>query len=405
MTAPTKPYARIVVPSSFGASNGDYLRLGPFITGEETAPAIGWANTVTADADVTNSEPDHSDSTSTSVWINAAETANDSGGKTGQGYTRQDDDSKWVKNTSGQVSLKSISSTLHPHTSDGSGFYLRTLQDVNVNAGGATMINLGGGMSVRTKVGDITLDASGYNAPLTTTNSSGVSATTTVPADDGGIVSLNGRQGVTITAGAEGKPANIAMTAWGYIKQSAYGPVSDWKYSTSSSTTYGWSKDYFYGEKYSEFHGESTAKFWGVETKTYVAQQRNYNCAGRINITFAGNMTLQISFDFTLTLGIATSILIGGQLSVVWPRRITILGMDVKICSINDMKVVMGSDLKVVLGTDDKVVGQNVKAATSSIVAAALKGRSDILEVAKKPVEVKQKDVDAQVVSSVTVTT
>jgi len=391
--APTKPYARIVVPKAFGELTGDYLRLGPFVGPDEAAPTLQWSKSKLTVADVEDSEP----SGDLSSWIDAANQVNiatqaDEDKETYESAVTEtttferDADGNLVldamgfpktkkilvKNKSSQRELKSISTDTTSHPSEGDGIFVSTLSDVNVKSAGATLLDVGKGFTVQTAEGDVVMNAVK------------------------GAIIVSSKSGIQLTAGNSTDPANIALVAYGYIKQTAYGPVSDWKYSTSTSKTYGWSKDYFYGEKYSEFRGKSTSKFWGVEEKYYNAEQRNFNLAGRVNLTLAGNMTIQMSFDFTLTVGINTSILIGGQIAVVFPFRMTVLGQEVKIVNWNDFKI-CGNDFKVVGGVDQKVVGSELKVGGAKVFATAINARTKNLDALKVEAVAKINPVQATV--------
>ncbi len=252
---------------------------------------------------------------------------------------------KISKNKSSQIELNTISLVEEYNVApDGPGILAITNKDFQLRVDGGAVVQIGKGHHLKVLEGD-------YQVAV-----------------DQGALFLGASSGVDIRGGSASKPANIALTAYGYIKQEAKGPVSEWSYSTKESRTYGYSKDWFYGEKYSEFHGKEDKIFYGSSTDTTFGSKTSTFLGAKNSVTL-GN-------DFSFNLALKTDIFIGGKITLeVGGFLKATLAAAASIQLAAEAKMVMGAYFTYTMGTNTTVV-TGIK--TESIHGLSVKNVSGI---------------------------
>ncbi|MDP2801268.1 MAG: hypothetical protein Q8O26_05230 [Phreatobacter sp.] len=376
-TAPSSPrtFSRLAVPTSASAAvtSGTYFRLGGYIDAEESGliPAnLTYSSSVTTQElqtlpDTTNRET-------------AAEEYNTTLNSRNQDLFSQEDGSSLAtssggrtRNTTRQFELNKISITRTAQTPLKNGILAKTDGDIIAVADGGAIVDLEKGLMLASQTGDFTVDLPAGAAKFSTFN------------------------GIEMQAGNSTHPANIALTAFGYIKQAAYGPLDDVRFATSSMKTYGYTKEWFYGEKYSEHHGTSTSKFYGDETRVtdgtsdqtflgfanakFVGRRHTFNLAGTLTIALAGDFTLHAGGKLDINIGLYMKINAIGEAKVCGVIDFKLAHIDFKIVDI-DCKFINGAEIKQEKLTLKQTVGKiwdkslditgsRIKAAGESIAA------------------------------------
>ncbi|CAN1523155.1 Type VI secretion system, RhsGE-associated Vgr protein [Rhabdaerophilaceae bacterium] len=286
-------------------------------------------------------------------------------------------DGEISKNKSSQLELNTISLVEVYNTApSGNGALLMTDKDFEMRVDGGAVVQIGKGHHLKVKEGD-------YQ----------------VAVDDGAVL-IAASSGVDIRGGSSSKPANLSLTAYGYIKQEAKGPVSEWSYSTKETRTYGYSKDWFYGEKFSEFHGKderiffgssksrtygaSDSVFMGARSSIVIGKDFSLNIAVRTSILVGGNISVEISGFLKATLAFGASVQLAAEYKLVagayhsdtfGSLSATITGSKMETITGISTKTVTGIDMKTVTGIDMK----NVKLAIE-FVDAAFKNKTATVE-------------------------
>jgi hypothetical protein len=376
MTTPApRTFSRLAVPTSAAAAvtSGTYFRLGGYIDAEESA--LVPANLTYSSSATTQQAQTLPDTTDRAA---AAEAYNTTLNSRGQDLYSQQDGSSFAtssggrtRNTTRQFELNKISLAYTQQTPLKNGILAKTDGDIIAVADGGAIVDLEKGLAVASQTGDFTVDLPAGAAKVSTFN------------------------GIELLAGNSSHPANIALTAFGYIKQAAYGPLDDVRFATSSMKTYGYTREWFYGEKYSEHHGTSTSKFYGDETRVtdgtsdqtfngfanvkFVGRRHTFNLAGTLTIALAGDFTLHGGAKLDINIGFYMKINAIGEAKICGVIDFKMAHIDFKIVDI-DCKFINGIEVKqekmtlkqTLLRIKDeslKLTGSRIKAASESIAA------------------------------------
>jgi hypothetical protein len=380
--APT-PFTRFAVPaaSKLDLTSGTYFRLGSYVDGDESAlfPPASLVYTTSVVTSTPQSLPDLSDAKAAAEAYNTVAsdtpTTVSTSGSTSTTPTTADGNiivndgtpatnaaGKRIRNSTRQFEINKISVTPTAGTLLKKGIFAKTDGDIIATADGGAVIDLEQGFALTSQKGDFSISLPEGYAKIVTKN------------------------GIELQAGNATVASNIALTAFGYIKQAAYGPMDDVRFATSSMKTYGWTKEWFYGEKYSEFHGKSESKFYGDEikytqgtsTSTFLGNSFTSFNGLRETITVAGSTNIAVSGDFGFHFGLKMDLNIGLYLKIQVIGEAKIFGIiDFKMGAI-DLKMVH-FDLKMYNG-EAKAGFFRAKANTSEAEAKALLAKSEALQ-------------------------
>jgi hypothetical protein len=305
MPTHTPSYARMLVPASHGApiKSSSYLRLGAY-TADESEIVTALKTTTSANS---------------SESVTAISGAKNDG----------------VFSSTGQKTSSVSNSVTSTHTTDNNGVLAYTPDDFQANVAGAALMKFGNGHTTEVTAGD---------------------AAYTVKT---GIYKISGENGIKMTAGAGGTPANIEMTASDYIKQTANGPLSEITYGNSEKRTIGNAMEFFLGTKFTCMIGATTTLTMALTMSTMIGVALSF----KLSFEFALNATASITIKFfatnSLTIGDKTDIVVGMDFKQVTGNSMKIVvGPDCKV-SASDMKVLTGMDLKFAAAGDLKKVGIN----------------------------------------------
>jgi hypothetical protein len=250
-----------------------------------------------------------------------------------------------------------VDTVTNTYNSDNKGVLAYTDKDFQANVQGAALMKFGNGHTTEVTNGDAkyTVDQGNY----------------TISAD------LN----VSITAGANGKPANIELTASDYIKQNAGGPTSILTTGNFDSQTVGNTSDFYFGTKFSCMIGSEMALNFALSLTVTFAYE--------VSVTLGGSLGVNIGFDNSLIIGNQIAIQVGVYFKQVTGQYVNlVIGDDVKGATAS-MKVVQTYDFKAAVAGDIKNVGLNFTQCLvdAKIAETELKGAQ--LEAAKKQLVAK----------------
>lgn len=285
-----------------------------------------------------------------------------------------------IKNrAASQMELQSISIATGPQTTPShDGFLARTDKDMEINVAGATVMMIGKGRTEKIVDGDARLDV------------------------QQGIIHMKATQGIAMYAGTPDKPANIALTAYGYIKQEAKGPVSDYFYSTQERKVYGYSREWFYGEKYSEHHGTDNKLFFGatssltmgVAQTTFIGARLQFNLSGDVAIKAAAEARFNLAAVFSLSLSAELTVGFGTKTSFFTGLATsTFTGVKTDFIIGTDTKTVTGASTSTITGPATKTV---IGVDTANIFGSAVKFNTGA-DLKKASIDLKVVEVDAKI--------
>lgn len=323
-------YTRIVVPQTpvSPLSSSSYLRLGAY-TSDESGIVTGLKTTTSQ-----NSAKD----------VDAIDGAKYDG----------------VFSSTGQKTEEVTTTTTGTHTSDNTGVLAYTDKDFQANVKGAMLMKIGNGQTTEITAGD---------------------AKYTV---DSGVYKISAENGVSITAGANGTPANISMTASDYIKQTANGPLSEITYGNSEKRTIGNAMEFFLGTKFTCMIGATTTLTMSLATTMTIGASFTF----KLSFEFALNATASITIKFfatnSLTIGSKLDLVVGSDFKQVTGASTKIvIGPDTKVAN-NDTKILMTTDFKLAPAADLKKVGLNGTICETSVTVTAAQMRSGQLTAEQK---------------------
>lgn len=298
----TAPYIRLYQPQtpSSPTSESSYFRLGSYVAGtaEEDSLLTGLTTTTSSVSEVKKS---------------AFEQAGDAI------KNEKGDPAKEFNATSQSATTYVTTPCNPPIASSNNGVLLFTDSDLQMNVKGAALQKYGAGNNV-----EVTTADAAYNVVA-------------------GKYDLSGHHGVFIKGGTKADPANIELTAGGYIKQTAYGDLDEVTYGITTKRFHGIANDFFMGLK-NNF-------FFGLETSVKLA--------GSLSIIMSAEASFRLSTRFSLTVSKDLNISLGGVLSIFVGEK-----MDIVVGA--DLKGVIGSSVKIVTGADTKLAASDLKILTST---------------------------------------
>lgn len=240
-------YTRVFVPDTIGSGLPDssYLRLGAYSSDESPL--------------VTGLETNTSPSSATSVAVL-------SDAVSGPG----------VSSTFGQKLKEAMTRQTGTHKTNNAGILFHTNKDYQANIKGTALEKIGFGHTTEVSDGDAR-----YNVSK-------------------GAYQLSAENGLSISAGANGTPANIDLTASGSINQTAHGPVSqvthgDWRTQRAGDTM-----EFFAGAKFSCMIGGTASLFIGGAFCSKLGYDFSINAGGSCTISFGVANSLTVGHEFRM---------------------------------------------------------------------------------------------------------
>ncbi|MCA6107964.1 hypothetical protein [Bradyrhizobium cenepequi] len=277
-------YTRFSVPDTTGSALPDssYLRLGAYSSDESTL--------------VTGLETSSSQSSVKS--IKAESDAHKAG----------------VFSTLGQKMEEVTTTQTSMRKTDNAGVLVYTNKDFQTNVKGAALTKIGLGDTTEVNSGD---------AKYTVSK---------------GTYEISAENGVSIRAGANGTPANISLTASGYINQTAYGPLSEVTHGRSEKRTVGEAMEFFCGAKLSCMIGATVSLFVSGAVCAKLGYDLSISLGGNCAISFGSANTLTVGNEFRMVKGNLTRNVQGSNVQIV-------SGTDAKYAK-NYFKKISGDDVK-----------------------------------------------------------
>ncbi|WP_420965336.1 hypothetical protein [Bradyrhizobium sp. B120] len=222
-----------------------------------------------------------------------------------------------------------------PHESDNAGLLAFTNNDFQANVEGAALLKIGRGQTTEVTNGNSQHQVSK------------------------GTYEISAENGVSISAGANGTPADITLTASNRVKLINNGHKTETTVGNSEKQTMGDTKEFFQGTKYTCMRGAATT----------LTMARN------VCMFFGESFTFKVSRECSFNLSDLSSITIGNKLDIVEGNDIKqVIGNSAKCVfgpnfksADSDTKILSKSDFKLAPVDDLKVVGRDGKVCKTSV--------------------------------------
>ncbi|WP_426441391.1 hypothetical protein [Bradyrhizobium genosp. P] len=221
------------------------------------------------------------------------------------------------------------------HESDNAGMLAFTNKDFQANVEGAALLKIGRGQTT-----EVTDGNSQHRVSK-------------------GTYEISAENGVSISAGANGTPADIILTASNRVKLINNGHKLETTVGNSEKHTMGDTKEFFQGTKFTCMRGAATT----------LTMARN------VYMFFGEAFTFKMSRECSFNLSDMNSITIGNKLDIVEGNDIKqvigsstkcVFGPDFKSAD-SDTKILRTSDRKIVPVDDFKSVGRDFKVCKTSV--------------------------------------
>ncbi|KWV54688.1 hypothetical protein AS156_06890 [Bradyrhizobium macuxiense] len=219
--------------------------------------------------------------------------------------------------------------------SDNAGIFAFTNQDLQANVEGAALMKIGRGQTTEV--------ANGNSRHMVSK----------------GTYEIAAENGVSITAGANGTPADITLTASNRIKVINKGHKSETNDGDAEKRTMGSTKEFFQGTRFTCMKGavttltmaRSVCLFFGESFTYKVSRERSVNLSDMISVTIGNKLQFVKGNDIKHVIGNSTKSVFGPDYKSA--------DSDTKILRTNDFKLAPGDDFKRV-GRDGKVCKTSV---------------------------------------------
>ncbi|GJE40223.1 hypothetical protein [Methylobacterium persicinum] len=241
--------------------------------------------------------------------------------------------------TTTQATEKIHVSTFAHLNSKNNGILIYTNHDLQENIIGSALMKYGRGHSV-----EVTDYDSSYHV-------------------QDGKYALSAANGIFISAGMTGEvgeqvandPANVEITASGYIKQTAFGNLDDRTYGDSSKVVHGDTSELLIGKKTSRIHGADTSMKMAAVTSLVLGHETNLKIATKFSLTGSGEINICLSGVFNSFFGSKSDFILGREVKTIMGLSAkSVVGSDSKFVTLNDFKQVAFSDVKTVGTLDAK---------------------------------------------------
>lgn len=350
--ADLQSYVRLAVPKAPGSAFGDssYLRLGTYTSGDESSLSTGLSTTT---------------SSVTDTGEGAAQQAQDKLTDTSKPANTWDATSQQADKYKTGVTATTASSN--------NGVLIYSNSDLNENIKGAALQKFG----------------KGHTTEVTTAD-----AKYSVKA---GQYQISAQNGVFITGGASGAPANIELTAYGYVKQTAYGPLDQITYGLTRKQFIGSAFSFFLGDNWSCTMGMTTSLTMGLSTACFIGVSFTLKLSLDFSLTASATVTIKFFAENKLLVGSKLDITVGNEFKQVTGNSMKIvIGPDTKFAT-SDLKVLQLFDVKFAASGDIKKVGINgtfcdidVKVTAADIANNKLKADQAQLVASLKSIKAEQ---------------
>ncbi|RDJ25072.1 hypothetical protein DWF00_17900 [Bosea caraganae] len=328
------PYFRVVQPKTSTAafSESSYLRLGSYIVGaaEEDSLLTGLKTTTSTVSETNKSAIDQA----------------------GDAIKNEKGDPAKDFNATSQSTKVYTTTPSAPILSSNNGALIYTDSDLQMNVLGAALQKYGKGNNV-----EVTTADAAYNVKA-------------------GKYDLSAANGVFIKGGTKDAPANIELTAGGYIKQTAYGDLDEVTYGITTKRFHGIANDFFMGLKNNFFFGlETSVKLAGM-ISIIMSAEASFRLSTRFSLTVSKDLNISLGGVLNIFVGEKMDIIVGGDLKGVIGTSVKIvMGPDTKMAT-NDTKILTATDIKMAPVGDLKKVGVNLTVCEFDLKVemAAIKG-------------------------------
>jgi hypothetical protein len=174
-----------------------------------------------------------------------------------------------------------------------------------------------------------------------------------------GQYTLAAANGVSISGGTQAAPANVSITAGGYIKQTAYGPLDQITFGMTRKQFIGSAFSFFLGDNWSCTMGMTTSLTMGLSTSCFIGISITLKLSLDFSLAASATVTIKFFAVNQLTIGNKIDIVVGNDFKqVTGPSTKIVIGPDSKWAA-SDMKILTGMDIKMAPGGDIKKVGLN----------------------------------------------
>lgn len=215
------------------------------------------------------------------------------------------------------------------HESDNAGILAFTHKDFQANIEGAALLKIGRGQTTEVRNGD-----SQHRVPK-------------------GAHEISAENGVSISAGADGTPADIVLTASNRVKLISKGHKLETTAGNSEKTTMGDTKEFFEGTRFTCMRGATTTLAMAKNVCMFFGEAYTFKISRECSFNLSDMNSFTIGNKLDIVEGNDTKQVIGNSTKCVFGPDFKLAESDTKILRTSDFKLAPVDDLKVV-GRDGK---------------------------------------------------
>ncbi|MDA9391766.1 hypothetical protein WN73_14250 [Bradyrhizobium sp. CCBAU 45394] len=237
------------------------------------------------------------------------------------------------------------------HESDNAGLLAFTNKDFQANIEGAALLKIGRGQTTEVTNGNSQHQVSK------------------------GTYEISAENGVSISAGANGTPADIILTASNRVKLINNGHKLETTVGNSEKQTMGDTKELFQGTKFTCMRGAATTLTMAKNVSMFFGEAFTFNIARECSVNLSDMNSMTIGNKLDIVEGHDVKQVIGNSTKCVF-------GPDFKSAD-SDTKVLRTSDFKLAPVDDFKSVGRDMKFCKTSVLKTdeeLRKGQSNMEE-------------------------
>lgn len=221
------------------------------------------------------------------------------------------------------------------HQSDNAGILAFTDKDFQTNVVGAVLLKVGRGQTT-----EVTNGNSQHKVPK-------------------GTYEISAENGVSISAGADGTPADIILTASNDVKLINRGHKLETTGGNSEKQTMGDTKEFFQGTKFTCMRGAATRLTMGNNVSMFFGEAFTFKISRECSFNLSDKNSVTIGNKLDIVEGNDIKQVIGNSVKCVFGPNFNSADSDTKILRTSDFKLAPVDDLKVV-GRDGRVCKTSV---------------------------------------------
>ncbi|WP_157450004.1 hypothetical protein [Bradyrhizobium sp. ARR65] len=234
-----------------------------------------------------------------------------------------------------------------PYESDNAGMLAFTNKDFQANVEGAALMKIGGGQTT-----EVTNGNSQHKVLK-------------------GTCEISAEKGISITAGANGTPADITLTASNRVKLINKGNKSETTTGHVEKKTIGNTKEFFQGTKFTCMRGAATTLTMARNVSMFLGDAFTFKISRECSFNLSDMNSITIGNKLDIVQGIDIKQVIGQSAKCVFGPDFKSADSNTKILRTSDFKLAPVDDLKVV-GRDGKVCKTSVSVSDNELRTGTL---------------------------------